>query len=591
MIIFEELYNLNRIVKKFIILLVDIFLLFISAYIVHSIQLEYFPPIGRSLLLYVLISNVIYLLIYFYYKNSSLINRYFDIDSIKALFVSTISLSIILYLISHYVDLRFFNFNFIFLHCLIFLLSIILSRIFIRNFYSILKNIDKSSENCAIFGAGDSGYQLINNSDFRAKYKVTHFIDEDKNRIGQYISNRKIISIQDLKKYSFKKCFFCAPSLSSFKQKEIQSIFQRNNIPLDFSYNTNLFNTLDNNFNYNLDIKKNSLTIKKFSQKKKVYKNKVIFITGGAGSIGGEICSQLHNLNPKKIIILDNNEYNLSRLKQSLLLLKNKHIIKTCLMDACNFKEVKLLFKKYKPHYIFHAAAYKHVDIVEENSDFSIKNNILGLNNLLKLSTLYNVKNFTFISTDKAVRPKNVMGQTKKIGEILLTYYSRKTNQKLNYNSVRFGNVIGSSGSFIQTLRKQLSKGGPITVTSKKATRYFMTITDAVNLVIESQIMNESGNTFVLKMGKPINIYKMVLGIIKKNNKKMKISIIGLRSGEKLHEELFENQLNVQKTKNPLILVEKNKNKLNQKKLNKFINNIENSLNLKKEINSFIKNN
>ena len=118
-----------------------------------------------------------------------------------------------------------------------------------------------------------------------------------------------------------------------------------------------------------------------------------------------------------------------------------------------------------------------------------------------------------------------------------------------------------------------------------------MTITDAVNLVIESQIMNESGNTFVLKMGKPINIYKMVLGIIKKNNKKMKISIIGLRSGEKLHEELFENQLNVQKTKNPLILIEKNKNELNQKKLNKFINNIENSLNLKKEINSFIKNN
>ena len=416
MTFFEELYNLNRTVKKFIILLIDIFLLLTSAYIAHSIQLEYFPPIGRSLLLYVLISNIIYLLVYFFYKNSSLINRYFDIDSIKALFVSTISLSFVLYLISHSVNLRFFNFNFIFLHFFIFLLSIILSRILIRNFYSILKNIDKSSENCAIFGAGDSGYQLINNSDFRKKYKITHFIDEDKNKIGQYISNRKILSIQDLKKYNFKKCFFCAPSLSSFKQKEIQSVFQRNNIPLDFSYNTNRLNILDNNFNYNLDIKKNSFTIKGFSHKKKVYKNKVIFITGGAGSIGGEICSQLHGLN-QKIVILDNNEYNLSRLKQSLLLFKNNHKIKTYLMDACNFKDVKLLFKKYNPHYIFHAAAYKHVDIVEENSDFSIKNNILGINNLLKLSVLNKVKNFTFISTDKAVRPKNVMGQTKKIGE------------------------------------------------------------------------------------------------------------------------------------------------------------------------------
>ena len=288
MMIFEELYNLNRNVKKFIILLIDLFLLLITAYIAHSIQLEYFPPIGRSLLFYILISYIIYLLIYFLYKNSSLINRYFDIDSIKALFVSSISLSIILYITSFYINLRFFNFNFILLHCLIFLLTIVLVRIFIRNFYSLLININKTTDNYVIFGAGDTGYQLINNSEFRKKFKVTHFVDDDKNKIGQYISNRKILSIHDLKKYNFKKCFFCAPSLSSFRQKEIQSIFHRENIPVDFSYNTNQYNKLDDDFNYNLNIKKLPLPKIRLLKKRKIYQNKVIFITGGAGSIGGK---------------------------------------------------------------------------------------------------------------------------------------------------------------------------------------------------------------------------------------------------------------------------------------------------------------
>ena len=379
--------------------------------------------------------------------------------------------------------------------------------------------------------------------------------------------------------------------------KEILSIFSKQKIPLDFSYNINLLI----NKKYNLEFKKNS-QVQKYSDKHKLdYKNKTIFITGGAGSIGSEICSQLYNLNPKKIIVIDNSELNIANLKRSLMLLKNSEIVRPYLIDVCSHQDLKKLFYKFKPNFVFHAAAHKHVDIVEENPNFSIRNNVLGINNVLKLSREIKVTNFIFISTDKAVRPKNTMGQTKKAGEIITTFYSKFNKKNLNYNSVRFGNVIGSSGSFMQILKKQLNDGGPITITSKKATRFFMTINDAVCLVIQAPFLGESGNTFVLKMGNSINIYQMVLDIIKKNNLKVKnkkmtngdieIKIIGLRDGEKVHEELFETNKNVSKTQNPLVLVEKNSMPLQVKFLDLFIRKIENTVNLKSALKTFLKTN
>ena len=575
--IVEEIYFLNRSVKKVIIFFSDAFLLFFSTYLAHTIQLNYLPPIGRSLILYNFVAVLIYLFVFVFYKKFNIINRHFDLNSITSIFISTLILALLLNLIGNLISLRFFNLNFIIFQVLIFLFLISSFRIFIRNLYNILNKFNTNLETCVIFGSGENAYQLAYNSNFNNRYFVSHFIDEDKNKIGQYLGNKRIISIKDLKKYNIKKCFFCAPSLSGFKQKEIASIFSKLKISIDFRYNNNLANNKILNNQIDLNIKKTSLTKKNYL-KKNYYFNKTIFVTGGAGSIGSEICFQLYNLNPKKIIIIDNNEYNLAKLKQSLLLLKNQKIVKIHLVNVCDFESLKELFSNYKPNFVFHAAAYKHVDIVEENSNFSIKNNILGLNNVLKLSEISEVENFIFISTDKAVRPKNIMGLTKKIGEIFTTYYASKSKKIVKYNSVRFGNVIGSSGSFLQIFKRQLDNGGPITVTSKKATRYFMTINDAVNLVIQAPFLGGKGNTFVLKMGDPVNIYKMVLDLIKKNRLKIKnkntgdikIKIIGLREGEKLHEELFETSDNVYKTKNPLILVEKNYLKLNNKFLKKF---------------------
>tara|TARA_B100000787_G_C16197757_1_gene302189 strand:- start:4489 stop:6291 length:1803 start_codon:yes stop_codon:yes gene_type:complete len=594
----EEIYYLNRPVKKLIILFLDSILFVIASYLAAAIQLEYLPPIGRSLMLYNLISIFIYFFVF--YKNSNILNRYFDLKSFNPIFMSLIFLGFLLFIIGQIGNIRYFQLNFITFQLLIFLFLLALSRITISNFFSILKRVNIKAEACAIFGTGDSAYELINNSDFNKKYNVTHFVDEDKNKVGQYLRNKRIISIKNLKNYSFKKCFFCAPSLSSFKQKEILTIFEKQKVSLDFSYNVNPFVQSGTKDIYNLEFKKNS-NVQKHSQKYKLnYKNKVVFITGGAGSIGSEICSQLHSLNPKKIIVIDNSEFNLANLKRSLMLLKNNKIIKPYLVDVCSYNSIKELFYKFKPDFVFHAAAYKHVDIVEENSNFSIRNNVLGINNVLKLTREIKASNFIFVSTDKAVRPKNIMGQTKKVGEIITTFYSKFKKKNLNYNSVRFGNVIGSSGSFMQIFKKQLVDGGPITITSKKATRFFMTINDAVSLVIQAPFLGESGNTFVLKMGDPINIYQMVLDLIKKNNLKVKnknksgdigIKIIGMRKGEKVHEELFETNKNVTKTENPVVLVEKNNASLKIKSLNFFINKIENTGSLKEFLKDFLKKN
>ena len=591
----EEIYYVSRGVKRLIIILLDSMLFIASSYMAVAFQLGYFPPIGKSLMLYNLVSIIVYFFVF--YKNSNIINRYFDLKSFNSILVSLLFLGFFTFIIGKFISIRYFELNFIVFQLLIFFFLLAASRILIKNFYLILRKVNSEVEACAIFGTGDSAYELANNSNFNKKYNVTHFVDEDKNKIGQYLGGKRIISPKNLRNYKFKRCFFCAPSLSSFKQKEILSIFSKQKIPLDFSYNINL---LINN-KYNLEFKKNS-QVQKYSDKHKLdYKNKTIFITGGAGSIGSEICSQLYNLNPKKIIVIDNSELNIANLKRSLMLLKNSEIVRPYLIDVCSHQDLKKLFYKFKPNFVFHAAAHKHVDIVEENPNFSIRNNVLGINNVLKLSREIKVTNFIFISTDKAVRPKNTMGQTKKAGEIITTFYSKFNKKNLNYNSVRFGNVIGSSGSFMQILKKQLNDGGPITITSKKATRFFMTINDAVSLVIQAPFLGESGNTFVLKMGNSINIYQMVLDIIKKNNLKVKnknmtngdieIKIIGLRDGEKVHEELFETNKNVSKTQNPLVLVEKNSMPLQVKFLDLFIRKIENTVNLKSALKTFLKTN
>ena len=292
----------------------------------------------------------------------------------------------------------------------------------------------------------------------------------------------------------------------------------------------------------------------------------VVCVTGAGGSIGSELCQQIINLNPKLLILLELNEHNLYKIKNKLKNHKNDLNIKHILGNACDKNLLKNIFEKYNVNTVFHAAAHKHVTIVEENPIEGIYNNIFSTLEICKLAYQSKVESLIFISTDKAVRPTNLMGATKRLSEIIVQYYANEV-KKNNLNNkkfsiVRFGNVLGSSGSVVPLFKKQIENGGPVTVTDEAVVRYFMTIPEAVELVLESANLSKGGEVFLLDMGEPVKILELAKQMIRLSGLKVKdadnldgdIEIIftGLKPGEKLFEELIIDAKS-EKTKNPLI--------------------------------------
>ncbi len=271
------------------------------------------------------------------------------------------------------------------------------------------------------------------------------------------------------------------------------------------------------------------------------FNDKVVMVTGGGGSIGSELCRQIALNQPHRLVIVENNEYNLYRIHREL---KNEFptlIIEALLIDVANKIEINRVFATVKPHIVFHAAAFKHVPMLEYQVGSAVKNNVLATRHLADLADQYRVKNFILVSTDKAVNPTNVMGMSKRIGEI---YCQNKNNvSQTNYSTVRFGNVLGSAGSVLPLFREQLEKGGPLTVTDAKMTRYFMMIPEAVSLILQSFLLGEGGEIFVLDMGQPVKILDLAEKLIRLSGKRpyddIDITITGIRPGEKLFEELF----------------------------------------------------
>lgn len=281
-----------------------------------------------------------------------------------------------------------------------------------------------------------------------------------------------------------------------------------------------------------------------------VIKNKIILITGAGGSIGSSIASEVIKYQPKKVILNDVSEYSLFKLKK-LIYKTNSKKLSLSLGSVLDKKYLENIIKENKVNIIFHSAAYKHVDIVENNYLMGVKNNIVGTYNVCDAALNCKVLKTVLISTDKAVNPINYMGLSKKIAEKIVIYFSNKSKnlKHINFCSVRFGNVLGSSGSVLEIFNKQLKQNQSLTVTSKKATRYFMTINEAALLTIQAAGLSKGGEIFFLDMGKPKNIYKLakkVINIYKMNinqNYSKKIKIIGLKKGEKVHERLIEEKI------------------------------------------------
>lgn len=308
--------------------------------------------------------------------------------------------------------------------------------------------------------------------------------------------------------------------------------------------------------NLNEMLGRNSVEIDKENIKKLIH-NKTILITGSGGTIGSELSRQIIEYNPKKMILLDIYENNLYEIERELKQKYPKTEIDAVIGSIRDIKRLEYIFKKYNPQIVFHAAAHKHVPLMEESPLEAIKNNIIGTNNLVNLSDEFKVSKFILISTDKAVNPTSIMGATKKFCEMIVQSKNKKSNT--DFIIVRFGNVLESNGSVLKIFKNQIENNLPITVTDKEITRFFMTIQEAVKLILQAISNGHGGEIFVLDMGEPIKIYDLAIALIKskgmKPNIDIPIEITGLRPGEKLYEEILTKEEGVKATQHNKIYI------------------------------------
>jgi FlaA1/EpsC-like NDP-sugar epimerase len=444
-----------------------------------------------------------------------------------------------------------------------------LSRLVIRRIYN--ENITHKHEvtNTIIYGAGDAGIITKNalEQDTSACYNVIAFIDNSSNKIGKSINGIPVLNPKKIKDKEFinkneiKLIIFAIPSLDNDEKTRI--INEIIDLGINVKSVPHLNNWIDNKLTANQieDIKIEDLLGREpiVLGKENVTKGlngKVIMVTGAAGSIGSEICRQVLHYKPKKLILLDQAE---SPLYDIQFELRNNEPYRSfnipmefIIGNVKDYVKMREVFSKFKPQIVYHAAAYKHVPLMEEFPYEAIFVNVLGTKNVADLAVEFEVEKFVMVSTDKAVNPTNVMGATKRIAEIYTQ--SRKT-EKTAFVTTRFGNVLGSNGSVIPLFKKQLAYGGPLTVTDRNIIRYFMTIPEACSLVLEAGTMGDKEDIFVFDMGEPVRIYDLAKKMIKLSHKEgIEIEITGLRPGEKLYEELLSTKENTIPTEHAKIM-------------------------------------
>ena len=483
-------------------------------------------------------------------------------------------------LISEFFEIRSLSLigNFIFFFILNF--KILTSRLVFSDLIYFFNKKNKFSKiNIAIYGAESSGIEIFESLRFSEKYNLVFFVDEDKNLINRSINNILIISLESFIK-SLKKVdqlWITKASLRKSKLSNHLSEISKNNVKiikipkvLDLISSTQKLNELKPIEIEDL-LSRDKVNPDPYLLKKGIKKFNIL-ITGAGGSIGSEICNQIIKLNPSKIVLFERSEFNLYKIYSELINLKIPEVKIVQILGCCNDT---LLLKntifEQKIDVIFHAAAYKHVSIVENNPLQGIYNNIFSSYNVCKNSLEFNINKVVLISTDKAVRPTNIMGASKRVAELIFLYFNKQSikyfeekgqNNRTIFSIVRFGNVLGSSGSVVPLFKKQINSGGPVTVTDTNVTRYFMTISEASQLVIQASAMSKGGEVFLLDMGSPVKIYKlaeqMILlsGLTIKDRKNplgdIEITFTGLKKGEKLYEELLIEKESI-KTHHPLI--------------------------------------
>ncbi len=431
------------------------------------------------------------------------------------------------------------------------------------------QNRSASAKNIMIIGAGEAGTTLIReiqSKDF-LNYKICCALDGDKNKHGTLIRGVPIVGdrndiISCVKTYKIDMIFIALPRLSAKELKPILDICQQTGC--EIKKIPAIYQLM--NGDVTVEALK-SIGIEELLGRDPIQidldsilgyvQNKVVLVTGGGGSIGSEICQQIASHSPKQLIILDIYENTTYTLQQELLRNHPDLDLVVLIASVRDYNRLRDIFEKYRPDIVYHAAAHKHVPLMETSPNEAIKNNVMGTYNMVRVADETGVKRFIQISTDKAVNPTNIMGASKRICEMIIQAYDKRS--KTEYVAVRFGNVLGSNGSVVPLFEKQIAEGGPVTVTHPDIIRYFMTIPEAVSLVLQAGAFAKGGEIFVLDMGEPVRILDLARNMIRltgmKEGEDIDIVFTGLRPGEKLYEELLMDEEGLQKTANQKIFI------------------------------------
>lgn len=578
----EFLINLGYL-PRWIIFSIDVVLVLIANvityWIISNLTLEYYNTITDLQRIAIILFTQSFF--FFVFKTYAGIIRHSTLNDgyniLKSLLSGFIYLALMNYAHFYYEGAKLFLMPALILMFLLSFIFLLLFRIGVKIVYQILNDsIGSNLENIMIYGIDNQAIALANaiNAESPKRYRLVGFIDKYNNKVEKKILDLPIVShnksiVKILEAFNAKNLIISDVNIP----KKIQLLI----VDQCLEHQIKLL-TIPVVTDWN-DTKKIAKNIKSFEildllnrepiqlenkELREVLYNKVVLITGAAGSIGSEISKQINELNIDKIILLDQAE---SPLHTLLLDLKetNKNKIIPIIADVRKKEEVEEIFKKYSPNIIYHAAAYKHVPLMEKNPEQAILTNVLGSKNIADLAVKYNVERFVLVSTDKAVNPSNIMGASKRIAEkyvqSLAVYLDSMHEKSTKFIVTRFGNVLGSNGSVVPLFTKQINEGGPVTITHPDIIRYFMTIPEACQLVLEASVMGNGGEVYIFDMGKPVKIIDLAKKMIQlagyTPDKEIEIKIIGLRPGEKLYEELLNDLSKTLPTHHDKIMVAK----------------------------------
>lgn len=527
--------------------------------------------LSKSIWLFFLVKFIVFYLL----KIHQGLLRHTSTEDLKRIFFAVL-LSSMLFFIGGYARYFFYDGFYLFPTSVLimeFMASFVFlvgSRFTVKLSYLESKKSTEKKESVVIFGAGISGLitKKTIEQDTKNNQEVVAFIDDNKKLVGNRIEGTKVYQLDDLahlvKQFNIKQCIIAVQQINSDRQREIANTCLTNGVAIKKVPNAKSW--INGSFSakqitqINIEdlLGREAITLN-IDKIRCDLERKIILVSGAAGSIGSGLCREIASFNPKLLVLLDQAESPLYDIQHELKELHPSLNYEIVVGDICNEERMNKLFNAFPFEVVFHAAAYKHVPMMELNPAEAALNNIKGTKILADLALGHDVKKFVMISTDKAVNPTNVMGASKRIAEIYTQ--SLKNKSKTKFITTRFGNVLGSNGSVIPLFEKQIRNGGPITVTDERITRFFMTIPEACQLVMEAGTMGNGGEIFVFEMGEPVKIVDLAKKMISLSNlelgKDIEINYTGLRPGEKLYEELLANEENTLPTHHSKILIAK----------------------------------